>query len=402
MLSVVGGGPIGLAIAWRSALRGRTVTVYDPEPGSGASAVAAGMLSPVSEAAFGERELTPLLLDSAARWPAFAAELAVATGRDLGHRTEGTLIVALTADDAAEARRLWTYQRDLGLPLEPLLPGQLREREPALNPRVRAGAYAPGDHQVDPRRLVPALLDAALGAGVTLVRRPVARLADLPAGPVVVAAGTGTAALTGLPIRPVKGQVLRLRAPGGAGPAIRHVLRGHADGRSVYLVPRTDGEVVVGATVEERVDRTVTAGAVLDLLRAATELVPELAEYELVEARAELRPGTPDNLPVLGPLPTPAGGRHGVAVAGGHGHVPVAGGHGHVPVAGGHGHVLVAGGHYRHGIVLTPVTADLIADALTGQGPPDALAAFRPDRFSVPTHRPEPARPAAEGANSWR
>ncbi|MFC7544975.1 glycine oxidase ThiO [Plantactinospora sp. GCM10030261] len=375
VLAVVGGGPVGLAIAWRCAQRGMRVTVYDPAPGSGASAVAAGMLSPVAEATFGERDLTALMVNAAARWPAFAAEVEVAGGRDVGYRTDGTLIVALTADDVAEARRLWTYQQSLDLPLTPLLPTELRVREPQLSTRVRGGAYAPADHQVDPRRLVPALVAAARAAGVRVERRQVDRLSDVDADVVVVAAGTGSATLAGLPVRPVKGQVLRLRAPGGGPPVVRHVIRGYADGRSVYLVPRVDGEVVVGATVEERGDLTVTAGAVLDLLRAAAELVPELAEYELAEARAATRPGTPDNLPYLGPLP----GRPGV---------------------------LVATGHYRHGILLAPITADLVADALTGGEPtggalagddwPAELAPLRPDRAArqAPVRRTTGQAPA--------
>ncbi|MGI5212017.1 glycine oxidase ThiO [Plantactinospora sp. CA-290183] len=357
-VTVVGAGPIGLATAWRCAARGMRVTVYDPEPGSGASDVAAGMLAPVAEAHFGERALTGLLAESAARWPAFAAELAECTGLDLGYRTEGTLTVALTGDDLAEAERLWTYQRELGLPVTALRPAELRAREPLLAPRLRGGALAPGDHQVDPRRLVAALRVAAERAGVTLVPRPVRRLSELDPGATVVAAGCGTAALTGLPVRPVKGQILRLRAPGGAPPGFRHVIRGHADGRGVYLVPRADGEVVLGATVEERGDLRVTGGAVLELLRAATDLLPEIAEYELVEARAGLRPGTPDNAPLLGALPDRP-------------------------------EVVVATGHYRHGIVLTPVTADLIAELLATGSPDPAIAPFSPGRF---------ARPAAGGA----
>ncbi|WP_431727819.1 glycine oxidase ThiO [Verrucosispora sp. TAA-831] len=351
-VAVVGGGPIGLAIAWRCAARGLRVVVHDPAPGSGASHVAAGMLAPVAEAYFGEHELTALLTESAARWPAFAAELTEASGADIGYRTEGTLMVGLTADDLAEARRLWAYQLGLGLPVTPLRPSQLRDREPALAPRVRGGALAATDHQVDPRRLVPALRLAAERAGATVVREPVRRPADVRARVTVVAAGCGSAALTGLPVRPVKGQVLRLRAPDGGPPGFRHVIRGYADGEHVYLVPRDDGEVVVGATVEERSDLAVGAGAVLRLLRAAIDLLPELAEYDLVEAIAGLRPGTPDNAPILGPLP-------------------------------GRPDVLVATGHHRHGIVLTPVTADLIADLVTGADPDAIGGPFRPERFVV-------------------
>ncbi|MFF5053730.1 glycine oxidase ThiO [Micromonospora sp. NPDC000663] len=350
-VAVVGAGPIGLAVAWRLAARGLRVVVHDPASGSGASAVAAGMLSPVAEAYFGERQLTGLLLASAARWPAFAAELTEASGVEFGYRTEGTLMVGLTGDDLAEARRLWAYQQGLGLPVTPLLPSGLRDREPALAPRVRGGALAPTDHQVDPRLLVPALRTAAQRAGAVLVPRPVRRLSDLDARVTVVAAGCGAAALTGLPVRQVKGQILRLRAPGGVAPGFRHVIRGYADGEQVYAVPRADGEVVLGATVEERTDTTVTAGAVLRLLRAGVDLLPELAEYDLVEAVAGLRPGTPDNAPVLGPLP-------------------------------GRPDVLAATGHHRHGIVLTPVTADLIADLVLTGVPDPLLAPFGADRFA--------------------
>ncbi|MFI7548403.1 glycine oxidase ThiO [Micromonospora sediminimaris] len=353
-VAVVGGGPIGWAVAWRCAARGLRVVVHDPAPGSGASHVAAGMLAPVAEAYFGERELTALLTESAGRWPGFAAELTEVTGTDIGYRTEGTLMVGLTVDDLAEARRLWAYQQELGLPVTPLRPSPLRDREPALAPRVRGGALAATDHQVDPRRLVPALRLAAERAGAVLVAEPVGRLSDVTAGATVVAAGCGSAALTGLPVRPVKGQVLRLRAPDGGPPGFRHVIRGYADGEHVYLVPRDSGEVVVGATVEERSDLDVSAGAVLRLLRAAVDLLPEIAEYDLVETLAGLRPGTPDNAPILGPLP-------------------------------GHPDVLVATGHHRHGIVLTPVTADLITDLVTGEGNSDTLLApFRPDRFADP------------------
>ncbi|MFG3301275.1 glycine oxidase ThiO [Micromonospora chersina] len=349
-VAIVGAGPVGLAIAWRCASRGLRVTVHDPAPGSGASHVAAGMLSPVAEAYFGEPELTGLLAESAARWPRFAADLAEAAGADVGYRADGTLVVGLTADDLAEARRLWSYQQGLGLPITPLRPSELRDREPALAPRVRGGAVAPGDHQVDPRRLVAALRAAAERAGAVLRPDRADVLSEVDGRVTVVAAGCGAAALTGLPVRPVKGQVLRLRAPGRGAPDFRHVIRGYADGESIYLVPRDSGEVVVGATVEERADTEVTAGAVLRLLRAAVDLVPELAEYDLVEATAGLRPGTPDNAPIIGPLP----GRPGV---------------------------LVATGHHRHGIVLTPVTADLVTELIVTGEPDPLLAPFTPDRF---------------------
>jgi glycine oxidase len=349
-VAVVGGGVIGLAIAWRCARRGLRVRVYDPTPGQGASRASAGMLAPVSEAYFGEVELTRLLVASAARWPAFRAELEAAAGVDIGYREEGTLIVALTPDDLAEAQRLRAYQASLGLPIIALTATRLREREPLLSPRVRGGAFAAQDRQVDPRRLVTALRAALDAAGVAVSPDAVTDLSAVDAETVVVAAGCGSAALTGVPVRPVKGQILRLRAPGGAPPGFRHVIRGYADGRSVYLVPRADGEVVVGATVEERADPAVTAGGVLDLLRAAVDLVPELAEYELAEATAGHRPGTPDNAPIVGWLEP--------------------------------GRVAVATGHFRHGVVLTPITADGVADLLCAGQLPAEFAAFGPSRFT--------------------
>jgi glycine oxidase len=343
-VAVVGGGVIGLAIAWRCAQRGAQVTVFDPHPGSGASSVAAGMLAPVSETYFGEADLTALLMASAALWPAFAAELS--PFGDVGYRTDGTLVAALTADDVAAAERLWSFQASLGLPVEELTAGQVRAAEPVLHPRVRRGARL-GDHQADPRRLLAALRRAAEAVGVRLSARRIDALSDVDARTVVVAAGTASAVLTGLPVRPVKGELLRLRAPDGE-PGFRHVIRGYADGRRVYLVPRADGEVVVGATEQERTDAAPTAGGVLDLLRAATDLVPELSEYALVEIGVGHRPGTPDNAPIVGAW------RDGV---------------------------VVATGHYRHGILLAPVTADAVADLVVDGVTPEAVAPFAPSRF---------------------
>ncbi|MGH3682102.1 MAG: FAD-dependent oxidoreductase, partial [Natronosporangium sp.] len=305
-----------------------------------------GMLGPVSEAYFGEADLTALLVASAAQWAGFAAELA--PFGDVGYRTDGTLVVALTADDHAEAARLWTYQESLGLPMTVLGAAALREREPALHPRVRGGALA-GDYQADPRRLLAALRAACAAAGVRVASRQLSRsdLSELDAETVVIAAGCGSAALTGLPVRPVKGQVLRLRAP-DAEPGFRHVIRGWADGQRVYLVPRTDGEVVVGATEEERTDSLPTAGATLDLLRAAVDLVPSVAEFSVAELSVGHRPGTPDNAPILGRLSD---------------------------------RLVVATGHYRHGIVLAPVTADAIAELVATGSTPELIAPFTPTRF---------------------
>jgi glycine oxidase len=338
-VAVIGGGIVGLSIAWRLAARGCPVTVYDPAPGTGASHVAAGMLAPVGEAYFGETDLVALMRESARRWPAFAAELAGQTGLDVGYRTDGTLLVARTDDDLAELNRLVRWQASLGLTPQPLRASELREREPRLTTRLRGGAFVADDRQVDPRLVVQALRSL-----VRVEARPVTDPSTVDADVVVVAAGCASAALTGLPVRPVKGQLVRLRGP----VALRAVIRGYLDGRSVYLVPRADGEVVVGATSEERLDGAVTAGAVLDLLRSAVELVPDLAEYELTETQAGFRPGTPDNAPIIGEL------RPGL---------------------------LVATGHYRNGVLLAPVTAAAVADLVTGGPDADVVKPFGPDRF---------------------
>ncbi|MGH3740190.1 MAG: FAD-dependent oxidoreductase, partial [Micromonosporaceae bacterium] len=357
-VAVVGGGVIGLSVAWRCAQRGLRVRVYDPwtassdtgtEKAAGVDAagggtvvgdaaahggnaaaglgagdaalpaggVAAGMIAPVTEAHFGEEPLLKLALASAERWPAFAAELVEANraagigeaapiggddgggeaasigvddgaaGALLGYRTDGTVLVAYTDDDLRDIHRLHRFYRSLGLPAEALSAGECRALEPLLAPRIRGGMHAAGDIHVDPRRLTTSLRAAAQAAGVRCERRTVRQLADLPADRVVLAAGCWSAQLLDLPVRPVKGQILRLRAPAGGVPGFRHNVRGIAGSRSIYLVPRTDGEVVVGATVEELGhDVTVTAGGVHTLLRAAIDVLPEIAEYELVEARS--------------------------------------------------------------------------------------------------------------------
>jgi glycine oxidase len=334
-VAVVGGGIIGLSIAWQLVERGADVTIFD-DGGDGAWNVAAGMLAPGGEAAFETPALIRLMAASAERWPSFAAAL----GTEVGYDETGTLSLAVTADDMAVAAREW--------PSPALRPSQLRELEPALSPRVRAGVHLPADRQVDPRRVVAALR-AVLGDRI--VAKRVSSLDDVDASTIVVAAGCGTAALTGLPIRPVKGQVLRLRGEPGL---IRHVLEATVDGRSVYVVPRADGEIVVGATQEERSDRTLTAGSVYELLRAAIELVPDLAECALAETLVGHRPGTPDNAPLLG-FWREGSWRDGV---------------------------VVAAGHFRNGVLLAPVTADLIADLIVGGVADPLLDDFAPGRFA--------------------
>ncbi|MER7640992.1 glycine oxidase ThiO [Streptomyces sp. NPDC126522] len=369
---VVGGGIIGLVTAWRAAQRGFGTAVLDPEPGGGAAQVAAGMLAAVTELHYGEQTLLALNLASAHRYPDFAAELTDLTGLDLGYRRCGTLAVALDADDRAHLRELHALQQQSGLDSEWLSGRECRRLEPMLAPGVRGGLRVDGDHQVDPRRLAAALVAACERAGVVFHRTWVERLtiardratgvvtrADttLAADQVVLAAGSLSGRLTGVPddvlppVRPVKGQVLRLTVPERHAPFLSRTVRAVVRGSHVYLVPRENGELVVGATSEELGwDTTVTAGGVYELLRDAHELVPGITELPLTETRAGLRPGSPDNAPLLGPTALPG--------------------------------LLLATGHYRNGVLLTPVTGDALAHALSTGELPDEARPFTPKRFA--------------------
>ncbi|WP_317442873.1 glycine oxidase ThiO [Streptomyces collinus] len=370
---VIGGGIIGLVTAWRAAQRGLATAVVDPEPGGGAARVAAGMLAAVTELHYGEETLLALNLESARRYPDFAAELTELTGHDLGYRRCGTLAVALDADDRAHLRELHALQRRSGLESEWLSGRDCRRLEPMLAPGVRGGLRVDGDHQIDPRRLASALVAACERAGVVFHRAWAERLdvvrdraagittADgtaLGADRVVLAGGSLSGRLAGVPdevlppVRPVKGQVLRLTVPRRYAPFLNRTVRAVVRGSQVYLVPRENGELVVGATSEELGwDTTVTAGGVYELLRDAHELVPGITELPLTETRAGLRPGSPDNAPLLGPS-----GLDGL---------------------------LLATGHYRNGVLLTPVTGDVMARLLaSGELPPEARP-FTPQRFGA-------------------
>ncbi|MFF3510615.1 glycine oxidase ThiO [Streptomyces sp. NPDC004393] len=378
---VVGGGIIGLVTAWRAAQRGLATTVVDPAPGGGAAQVAAGMLAAVTELHYGEQTLLALNLESARRYPDFAAELTEATGLDLGYRRCGTLAVALDADDRADLRDLHALQQRSGLASEWLSGRDCRRLEPMLAPGVRGGLKVDGDHQIDPRRLVAALVTACERAGVgfhrgwaerlTVLRGRVAGLrtadgTDLAAEQVVLAAGSLSGQLAGVPdevlppVRPVKGQVLRLTVPKRYAPFLSRTVRAVVRGGHLYLVPRENGELVVGATSEELGwDTTVTAGGVYELLRDAHELVPGITELPLTETRAGLRPGSPDNAPLLGPTELDG--------------------------------LLLATGHYRNGVLLTPVTGDVMAHVLTTGDLPDEARPFTPRRFAATALTEQPA-----------
>jgi glycine oxidase len=335
-----------------------------------ATMVAAGMLAPVSESVFGEQHLLTLNLHAAERFESFNKELEAAAGFSTGLRAEGTLAVAFDSGDLAALDRLTSFRRSLGLDAERLDARECRRLEPFLAPSTRGGVLTRGDHSVDNRRYLTVLRIAAVRSGVRTVAGTVTRVAGgevrvtlagqpdsagLTARHVIVAAGQATRSLDGVPepvrraVRPVKGQILRLRHPAGMPAVLRHSVRAVVQGRDLYLVPREDGELVVGATQEEREDRDVTAGAVHELLHDAVTAVPAVSELILAEASAGLRPGTSDNGPILG-LAGPGG-------------------------------LIIATGHFRNGILLSAVTADAVTALLSGHPPDAAWAPFTPARF---------------------
>jgi glycine oxidase len=362
---IVGAGVIGLACAWRAAQRGLRVRVLErDEPGAGASGVAAGMLAPVGEATWGEELLLEAALASHREWPTFAEEL----GGQPDLLRYGALHVALDADEAAELRRRYDLMRSLGLDAEWLAGRECRELEPGLGRSVFGGVHAPHEMGLDPSAVVEALRAACDAAGAEIVSGAEVVEAlwdgDALAGVVtrdgnghraratVLATGAWSGVATWLPrearpqVRPVKGQIVTLRGPVDAAPAERIVVT-----ERVYLVPRADGRLVAGATVEEMgFDVRVTAGGVHELLREAYRALPDIAELELERAVAGLRPGTPDNAPIVGPG----------AIEG----------------------LVLATGHFRNGVLLAPLTARAVSSLLTGAPMPTEMAVADPRRFS--------------------
>jgi glycine oxidase len=373
---IIGAGVIGLGIAWRLAQAGCPVAVYDRgKAGRGASWAAAGMLAAAAETEPGEEQLLALTLESQRLWPGFARELETAAATSIGYRDEGTIVVALTRDDAAQLRFTYEFQRGLGLELEWLSGAEARRREPHLRPGIPGAVLSSRDHQVENRRLAEALAKAAQRAGAVLhEQRPVIEIEVVggraaavvtetgrdAAEIVVLAAGAWSREIGGIPdsclppVRPIKGQMLAL-AMDPAAPLLRHVVwlpRG-------YLVPRNDGRLVVGGTVEERgFDDRLTAGGLLALLEGAWRAVPAIEELPIAETWVGFRPGSRDDAPILGPS----------AIDG----------------------LVIATGHHRNGILLTPVTAEAIsAYILTGKLP-KSVEPFTPERFADGGSRSRP------------
>ncbi|MBK8437457.1 MAG: glycine oxidase ThiO [Austwickia sp.] len=388
---IAGAGIIGVLTAWELRRRGVAVTLIDPTPAQGATRAAAGMLAPVSEVQYGQEALYPLMLASAAQYPRLVAELTQATPEPLGYRQTQTIVVGVDQSDREALANLHQVQLRFGMDIDEISVAAARRLESALAPRLAGAFLIPGDHQVDPRQLASAALDAVCRPGTAdgppaqLIGQRVRRLLIEGAPPrvtgavtddgtrwsadvVVLASGVDATRVEGLPphlrvpLRPVYGDIVRLRTPArlllpGENTLFTSTLRAQVHGQPVYLVPRDDGGIVIGATSREDDLDAPSTGGTFRLLRDASAVVPAILETELVEVMARARPGTPDDLPVIGTDPELPG-------------------------------VVLSSGYFRHGVLLAPLGARLTADLVTGSPARDATeasyrAATAPERFSA-------------------
>ena len=373
MIVIVGGGICGLGIGWRIAQAGRKVTVIDRgEAAKAATWAAAGMLAPQAEAEHGEEALLPLALESCEMWPEFAAELHYETNIDPDYRRHGTLVVSSDRDDMEYLQNRLNYLKDLGLNIEWLSGYEARQQEPYLSCNVSGAIWSPDDHQVDNRCVGIALKKAFLGAGGILLENTAVenitcvsgrvtgvRIAStkIEAEYVVIAAGAWSRNIAGLPdyvrppVRPLKGQMIAVQMKPQA-PLLSHVLWGPGNSivPSIYLAPKKDGRLIIGATVEEMgFDETLTAGGQFELLRCAWEVLPGIYDLPVLESWAGLRPASRDDAPILGPTEVKG--------------------------------LVMATGHHRNGILLAPITAKAIGDYLLNGTITDAMRPFFLDRF---------------------
>ena len=364
---IIGGGIIGLGIGWQLAKAGCDVSIYDRnKAGRKASWAAAGMLSPLAEVNFDERNLLQIGLASYRTYPEWVEELELDSGMSVGFRTEGTLIIALDQDDARELQDLYELQTTLSLPVEWLTGAEARKIEPSLSPRTVAAISCDSDLQVDNRLMVKALIHAFQEQGGILCEdHPVEGIeiqgetakgifvhgALVEADVVVLAAGCWSPLIPNLPdavrppVRPVKGQMLALKMD--EPPIIQKVI--HAP--DAYLVPKNDGRLLVGATSEEQgFDTQLTAGGMFELLRGAWEALPGIYDFPIVETWVGLRPGSRDNAPILGKT----------AIE----------------------NLIMATGHYRKGILLAPTTAREITSLILTDRTSEIITPFQLLRFS--------------------
>ena len=371
-IAIIGGGVIGLGIGWQLAKAGATVTIYDrSKSGRAASWAAAGMLAPLAEAHSEEPGLLKLGCQSLEHYSQWVTELEADAQMSVGYRMEGTLIVGLEPDDTHQLHHLYEAQQNLQLNVNWLPGREARDIESALSPRVTAAIHCNSDYQVDNRLMVTTLQRAYQKRGGVLRENSSVESIVIENGSaigvqtqdgfqntdvVILSAGCWSAQMEGIPeaiippVRPVKGQMLALRMEEGiAINSVIRTVRARAS-TSVYLVPRTDGRLIVGATSEEMgFDTRLTAGGLFELLRGAWETVPGIYELPVLETWTGLRPGSRDNAPILGKTPIE--------------------------------NLIYATGHYRNGILLTPITAYEIAKlVLTGETS-EVIAPFQLDRF---------------------
>ena len=371
-IAVIGGGAAGLSLALKFLGRSCEVTIYDPQVGSGASNVAAGMLAPASEANFDEPFLADIMELASRYWGTFAPEIADRAGISIGYQPTGTIVFGADAGDLAYLDRASKYLISRGVSVEPLTLRERRKVEPLLSPEIAGASYISGDHQVNNRLFLKALTIILEKLGATFIPGRVSAISQVASHVelqsdlgtdetrsfdlCVIASGAWSDSLFRMIDRadiatqllPVKGQVLRVTADTNYGPP-SHVVRGAVNNRPVYMVPRVDHEVVIGATMEEvGFDTSQRLGAITDILADATRVVPSIRESSLFESNFGFRPGTSDNLPVVG----------------------------HVS-----GGIWAHTGHFRHGVLVSPFTADALDRAIFNDSPPDWLKETSPNRF---------------------
>lgn len=389
---VVGGGIVGLTIAVQLQRSGHQVLVIDPSPAQGATFAAAGMLAPVSEFHFQEDALNALMLESARLWPDFAASLASSSSSgngsaEIGYNTQPTLVLGADVGDRGTLNQLKDAQLALGLDIDQLTLREARAREPLLSSQLACAFLSRSDNHIDPRAVAQALqrelFESAESRGhpePLLASNVEALLHTEPGNPespiagvftddaqrifareTILANALGTAKIAGLPehvnlpLRPVFGDILRLRVPEHLRPLLSGTIRGSVRGVPIYLVPRADNTIVIGATSREDGNPGVSAGGVYQLLRDAAVLLPAVAELELIEVTARARPGTPDNSPLIGRIETSDGNT--------------------IPG------LILATGLFRHGVLLSPITAQICLELVNGKAT-RSPAAIDPNRFS--------------------
>lgn len=360
---IVGGGVVGLSIGWQLLRRNIEVTLIEKgEAGKAASWLAAGMLAPNAEVGFEEIDFLKFGEKSLALYPQFLSELKEDSGIDVPIDRCGTLMIGLDRDDSEFLKRLYDFRKSLKLPAEWLGGMKARDLEPMLSPKVVAGLWLPTDAQIDNRLLVSALKQAFLNKGGRLIERCAARTIHAPTrilttekgeieySKLILAMGCWARNIGGIsdahlpPVRPVKGQILTLQMSKDL--ALSKVVRSPR----VYLAPKQDGRLVIGATSEEKgFDESVTAGGAMDLLQEGYEAVPAIYDMTLQEVGVGLRPASRDNEPILGESP--------------------------------YTNVFYATGHYRHGILLAPITAYEMSARVLGEEFSDEAKPFRASRF---------------------